>query len=165
VPGAGWRGVMAAAAVTTRRRHPRKLGARYGSWRVVGVERRRDLSAYVCRLRCVGCGRERRTWSTYLTPSKTMQSCCPTWVEEADIELPELHGAAVIDGHTPWIYDDRCWYLVMCHPEGLTLEQIGLAMGISREWVRQIEAAALRKLRDVCELREISVYRVLGRVE
>lgn len=34
------------------------------------------------------------------------------------------------------------------HPEGMTLEQIGKAMKITRERVRQIESGALRKLID-----------------
>jgi predicted DNA-binding protein (UPF0251 family) len=35
---------------------------------------------------------------------------------------------------------------VRLHPEGMTLEQIGTKMGITRERVRQIEGTALRKL-------------------
>lgn len=37
---------------------------------------------------------------------------------------------------------------VASHPEGMTLEQIGRFMGITRERVRQIEAGALRKLKQ-----------------
>lgn len=34
------------------------------------------------------------------------------------------------------------------HPCGMTLEEIGACMGITRERVRQIENSALQKLRD-----------------
>lgn len=34
------------------------------------------------------------------------------------------------------------------HPHGMTLEEIGAAMGITRERVRQIETSALMKLRQ-----------------
>jgi len=37
---------------------------------------------------------------------------------------------------------------VQAHPEGMTLEQIGRQMGVTRERVRQIEAVALRKLKE-----------------
>jgi len=53
---------------------------------------------------------------------------------------------APIDATTPWERDDRCWYVVACHPTGITLDQIGTLLGLCRERIRQIERDALRKL-------------------
>jgi hypothetical protein len=57
------------------------------------------------------------------------------------------------DAFDPW--SDLEWaehvdamQAVASHPEGMTLEQIGQHMGITRERVRQIEAGALRKLKN-----------------
>ena len=46
-----------------------------------------------------------------------------------------------------WKLDDRAWYVVACHPQGLTLEEIGSLMGVTRERVRQIEEEAFAKIR------------------
>jgi hypothetical protein len=48
---------------------------------------------------------------------------------------------------------------VRLFPEGMTLEQIGSRMGITRERVRQIEGAALRKLIDCAGTEVIDVGR------
>lgn len=45
-----------------------------------------------------------------------------------------------------WEDDDWCWYAVSCHPDGLTIEEIGALTGLSAERVRQIEIEALAKL-------------------
>jgi hypothetical protein len=47
--------------------------------------------------------------------------------------------------------DARAW--VICHPEGGTLEEVGSALGVTRERIRQLESLALGKLRRAC-LRE-----------
>lgn len=65
-------------------------------------------------------------------------------------------GRALIDMRTPYADDDRCWYVVEAHPDGLTLDEIGQLMGVTREWVRQIEERALEHLRARCELAGIS---------
>ena len=54
----------------------------------------------------------------------------------------------LVDHMTPWADDDRCWYVVTCHPDGLTLEQVGDMIGVSRERVRQIEEIAFDKLKE-----------------
>lgn len=59
-----------------------------------------------------------------------------------DFQIPEFHGSA----------DEKLrkachWVSEFWPGQTLTLEQIGLIMGVSRERVRQIEAQALRKLR------------------
>jgi len=43
-------------------------------------------------------------------------------------------------------------------PEGLTLEQIGQAFGVTRERIRQIEAKALRKMRDHPDVQHMRDY-------
>lgn len=55
--------------------------------------------------------------------------------------------------HNPW--DELEWWqhpeairAVNEHPNGMTLEEIGRHMGITRERVRQVEATALRKLKE-----------------
>jgi len=53
---------------------------------------------------------------------------------------------ALIDGTTPYDEDKRCQYVVEHHPHGLTLDQIGDLLGLTRERVRQIEAKALERL-------------------
>lgn len=55
--------------------------------------------------------------------------------------------SALIDGSTRYADDPRCRYVVAAHPDGLTLEQIGELMGVSRAAVWQIETQALESLR------------------
>ncbi len=57
------------------------------------------------------------------------------------------------DEADPWIeleWDEHveAKRMVDAHPDGMTLEHIGEAMGITRERVRQIEGGALRKLQE-----------------
>lgn len=47
----------------------------------------------------------------------------------------------------PYSHDLAAQDFVAQHPEGATLEQIGAFFGVTREWVRQLEARALEKLR------------------
>lgn len=49
----------------------------------------------------------------------------------------------------PWEHHQEAQELVELHPDGMTLEQIGAVMGITRERVRQIENIAFRKLNRV----------------
>jgi hypothetical protein len=58
-------------------------------------------------------------------------------------------GEPLIDSTTPWEQDYKCQYIVACHPGGLTLEQISSLLCVTRERVRQIEASALRKLKNL----------------
>lgn len=59
-----------------------------------------------------------------------------------------LDGTATdLDPFTPWTEDKGCRYIVACHPDGLTLDQVGQLFGVTGERIRQIEEKALRKLR------------------
>jgi hypothetical protein len=53
----------------------------------------------------------------------------------------------LIDRDTSFDDDDKCWYVIACHPDGLSLDEIGQLINCTRERVRQIELTALRKLR------------------
>lgn len=47
----------------------------------------------------------------------------------------------------PFEHDRTAQAFVRLHPNGASLEEVGDAMGMTRERVRQIEAIALRKMR------------------
>lgn len=47
-----------------------------------------------------------------------------------------------------WEEHVECQKIVAEHPDGMTLEEVGEVLGVTRERVRQIESAALRKLRS-----------------
>lgn len=57
------------------------------------------------------------------------------------------HAQPLIDSVTPWERDDRCWYVVACHPGGLNYAQVGELIGTCASRVFQIERRALRELR------------------
>lgn len=69
--------------------------------------------------------------------------------------LPKAgRGEAWTDIDKPWREDKYAQKLVEEHPYGMTLDEIGRELGVSRERVRQIENEALRKLRFVLRLRQ-----------
>lgn len=53
----------------------------------------------------------------------------------------------IIDKHTRYEEDVACQLFVRTFPDGATLDSIAMALGVSRERVRQIEGDAKRKLR------------------
>ncbi len=52
-----------------------------------------------------------------------------------------------IDPRSPWADDEVAQKLVRDNPHGMTLDEVGIAFGITRERVRQIEQRAIQKLR------------------
>lgn len=77
---------------------------------------------------------------------------------------PGKHAAdALIDNDTPWEEDDRAWYVVACHPGGLTLDQLGQLYGVTRERIRQIESSALKTLEQIDDGRGAQMLRRLLR--
>lgn len=120
------------------------LGRWYGSYRAVQIVGRTG-STLRYRLKCGRCGAVRMCLTTHL---RRIKPCtCDASVEPT---APEIEaGDVAIDAYTPWELDDVCWYVVACHPDGLTLAEIGELLGVTRERVRQIETAALEKLRAV----------------
>lgn len=60
-------------------------------------------------------------------------------------------GERLVDPDERWSDDDRAWYVVATQPDGLTLDQVGALLDVSREYVRQLEARAVQKLRRAFE--------------
>lgn len=57
-----------------------------------------------------------------------------------------------------WEEHDEARDVVNEHPDGMTLEEVGAVLGVTRERVRQIEAAALEKLKTGLGLGEAVMY-------
>jgi hypothetical protein len=97
-----------------------------GTCRVCGV--RFDLRRYDASGKVVGANRTLRTCERH------------RWARKDDV---------LVDRTTPYAEDVAAQLFVATFPgpEGATLEAVAIAMGISRERVRQIEEKALRKLR------------------
>jgi len=56
----------------------------------------------------------------------------------------------LVDADTPYEEDLAARWFVRNHPDGGTLEEVGVMLGVTRERIRQIEMMALRKLRRAC---------------
>lgn len=81
-------------------------------------------------------------WSYYYR----CRTCCGLRVAR-----PRERGSIVAHG-VPYELDEAVKRFVDEHPSGATLEEVGVAFGVSRERIRQIESVALAKLRRRLEL-------------
>lgn len=70
----------------------------------------------------------------------------PDCVRHANLRIPDGHPGSVSWNRDAWEEDHHAWYVVACHPDGLTLEEVGAVMGLSDERVRQIQDDAIAKL-------------------
>jgi DNA-directed RNA polymerase sigma subunit (sigma70/sigma32) len=69
----------------------------------------------------------------------------------------------LVDDLSPYEEDFAARVFVAMHPDGATLEQVGAVLDVTRERIRQIEAAALRKLRATCQRMGIKLEDILRR--
>lgn len=85
---------------------------------------------------------------------------------EAALRLP-LYGhydpQAALGGPHSWTWDGLVWErdpwaqaFVDAHPDGASLEEVGDALGVTRERVRQIELIAMRKIQQLKAWRRLS---------
>lgn len=134
----------ALAQRSSRARRPQLIGRRYGPWLVVAAVERCS-QGWVYKVRCVRCSDARTGTPRDLA---ALEACrC----RRRPSSPPEVEDEGVlVDMFTPYDEDDRCWYVTEVH-EGLTFEQIGELMGVSRERVRQIERDALQRARSEAE--------------
>jgi hypothetical protein len=73
------------------------------------------------------------------------------------LPVPQTHLRPDPWAELEWWQHPEAIRVVREHPEGMTLEQIGRVMGVTRERVRQIEAGALKKLTECGGFQTISV--------
>jgi hypothetical protein len=123
-------------------RGPQLVGRRYGDWLVIEGEGYYGPRHRLYRVTCVRCLREE------VEPVYELRRLDPCGCGKRPRAVPPQPRGVDVDSWTPWEQDDRAWYAVSMHPEGLTQGEVGLLMGITEDRVQQIEAAALRKLRD-----------------
>lgn len=78
----------------------------------------------------------------------------------ADCATVHLNGrhmsAATVHPTLPFAQDDAAQRFVETHPDGGTLEEVGAALGITRERARQVEAIALKRLVLRCRVAGIT---------
>jgi DnaJ-domain-containing protein 1 len=60
--------------------------------------------------------------------------------------IPAGHPGSLSWSKLAWEDDVHAQYAVECHPRGMTLDEIGELMGLTRQRVEQIEKEALRKV-------------------
>lgn len=60
--------------------------------------------------------------------------------------IPNRNPEEIMDPEIPWEQDSFARWVVEKNPDGLSLEYVGLLLGVTRERVRQIELSACRKI-------------------
>ena len=99
-----------------------------------------------CRVCGVRYDRRRYDVKGFVVGHRSANATCPAhrWSRRsADGSVSEV---PLIDKTTPYERDVACQLFVATFAGGASLEAIALALGVSRERVRQIESEALRKL-------------------
>jgi hypothetical protein len=127
-----------------------EIGARYGAWTVVasweGGAAQHRYRTY--RVRC-DCGAETSRGRALVIKAQVCRRCGgwgggrsrPEVIERARAQT----GMPAIDGET-WTDDDPIALREIERRGPMTLEEIGAAMGVSRERIRQIEERARRRV-------------------
>ncbi len=70
--------------------------------------------------------------------------------------------AAYIDDRTPYEADFKARVFVSMYPNGATLEVVAAMFDVTRERIRQIEAAAVKRLVGACDELDVSLEALLG---
>lgn len=130
------------------------VGRRFGAWQVVATYPQRSGRHNGYELACVRCGARIGVVSRYI--ARLPECDC----DPALPETPQTEG--VVDHWTSWEDDDRCWYVVAHHPEGLSHREIAELMDVSINTVMNIERAALEKLRASGALSRDDLAELLG---
>lgn len=90
---------------------------------------------------------------TVLPPETALS--LPPWARLTRLTIPGGEPLSWTWDYLPWKRDIWAQHFVATHPGGALLEEVGDALGITRERVRQIEQAALRKLKWGGEQRKL----------
>jgi hypothetical protein len=129
----------------------RYFGKTFHNRRIVGARKAADSRA-VYLARCLECGEEK-----WIAGISVREGGC------RDCYLGREYLGPYVDQETEWEEDDRCWYVVSRHSDGLTMKQIGELMGVSKQRVEQIQNGAIRKLRAVPDAYEAFLYYMSAR--
>ncbi|MCZ7683898.1 MAG: hypothetical protein M5U28_36085 [Sandaracinaceae bacterium] len=131
-----------------------RVGSRCGHRQIESLARMGAAAVYV--VRCPDCGgAEELTIAAalvrpcYLADADGAPCLGGLVLGEDDDErvIARLAATPELDPDLPWAADVACRALVAERPDGCTLEEVGRAMGVTRERARQIEASALEVVR------------------
>lgn len=130
--------------------HEARIGRTFRHWRVEASEGTKSGAGFY-RCACVECGTVEVLGTAELLAATPCLSCFagrPEYMDEPSVQaMARLAAVPRLDPDLPWSQDvdARAW--AWDHEES-TLEELGRALGISRQAVAAIEKAALAKLRD-----------------